>query len=160
MDIPELVRNLTAFLAPFLPYLLRAGEKAAEEAGRKLGEAAWERARTLWARLRPKIEAKPAAQEAVQSAAASPQDEDALGALRFQLRKLLEEDPALREELARLWQEARAAGITVVALGERSVAVGGDVTGSVIVTGDRNRVQAGAPPESPRPAADERPGIT
>ncbi|MCX7854722.1 MAG: FAD-dependent oxidoreductase [Anaerolineae bacterium] len=75
------------------------------------------------------------------------------------MRKLLEEDPSLREELARLWEEARAAGIPVVALGERSVAVGGDVTGSVIVTGDQNRVQVGAFPESPRPAVDKRQGI-
>jgi hypothetical protein len=143
MDITELARNLTAFLAPLLPYLLRAGEKAAEEAGSRLGEAAWERAKALWARLRPKVEAKPAAQEAAQGVAANPQDPDALGALRYQLRKLLEEDATLREDLARLWQEARSAGVAVTALDDRSVAVGGGVSGSVIVTGDQNTVQQG-----------------
>lgn len=40
MDIPTIAHNLTTFLIPFLPYLLKAGEKAAEEAGKKLGEAA------------------------------------------------------------------------------------------------------------------------
>jgi hypothetical protein len=44
-----LTDNTVAFLAPFLPYLLKAGEKAAEEAGRRLGAAAWEQAQALWA---------------------------------------------------------------------------------------------------------------
>jgi hypothetical protein len=139
-DPNEIARQIVPFLAPFLPYLLKAGEKAAEEAGRKLGAAAWEQAQALWARLRRKVEARPAAQEAVADAAANPQDEDALAALRLQLRKLLEEDAALREEVARLWQEARAASLTVAAVGPRSVAIGGDVSGSVIITGDHNRV--------------------
>lgn len=136
----QLIQQLTAFLAPFLPYLLKAGEKAAEEAGKKLGEAAWERARALWSKLRPKVEARPAAQEAVQDLAAAPDDPDAQAALRQQLKKLLAEDPALAEEIARLWGEAQAAGGTVITADHRSVAVGGDVSGSTIITGDRNRV--------------------
>jgi hypothetical protein len=103
-DPNEIVRQIVQFLAPFLPYLLKAGEKAAEEAGRKLGAAAWEQAQALWARLRPKVEARPALKEAVADVAANPQDEDALAALRLQLRKLLEEDPALQEEVRRLMQ--------------------------------------------------------
>ena len=158
-DPNEIARQIVPFLAPFLPYLLKAGEKAAEEAGRKLGAAAWEQAQALWARLRPKVEARPAAQEAVADVAAHPQDEDALAALRLQLRKLLEEDAALREEVARLWQEARAAGLTVAAVGPRSVAIGGDVSGSVIVTGDQNRVQTGASAAALRSPARKPPGI-
>lgn len=136
----QFIQQLIAFLAPFLPYLLKAGEKAAEEAGKKLGEAAWERANALWSQLRPKVAARPAAQEAVQDLAAAPGDPDAQAALRQQLKKLLAEDPALAEAMARLWREAQAAGVTVTAVGERSVAIGGDVGGSVIITGDRNRV--------------------
>jgi len=67
-------------------------------------------------------------------------DEDALAALRLQLKKLLEADAALAQELARLLEQARASGQTVIAGGNRSVAIGGDASGSVIVTGDRNRV--------------------
>ncbi len=143
MDIPPLVQGLASFLAPFLPYLLKMGEKAAEETGKRLGEAAWERAKALWARLRPAVEARPAAQEAVQDAAANPQDEDTLAALRLQLRKLLADDPALAAEIARLWGEAQAAGVTVTASGSRSVAIGGSVRESVIVTGDKNRIDRG-----------------
>lgn len=144
MDISQLAQQLTTFLTPFLPYLLKAGEKAAEEAGKKIGGDAWERAKTLWAKLRPKVEAKPTAQEAVKDAAAAPQDQDAQAALRLQLKKLLAEDKTLAQEVARLWEDARAAGVTVVASGARSVAVGGDVSGSVIVTGDDNLAKPSA----------------
>jgi hypothetical protein len=140
MDITTLAKDVTLFLTPFLPYLLKAGEKAAEEAGKKLGGDAWERAKTLWGKLRPKVEAKPAAQEAVADAAAAPQDEDAQATLRLQLKKLLAEDEPLAQELARLLPQSGPAGQTVIASGDRSVAIGGDVTGSVIVTGDRNKV--------------------
>lgn len=159
MDVTALAKDLVVFLAPFLPYLLKAGEKAAEEAGKKLGSDAWDKAKALWGKLRPKVEAKPAAQEAVKDAAAAPQDEDAQAALRLQLRKILADDQVLAAEVARLWEEAKAAGVTVTALGDRSVAVGGGVSGSVIVTGDRNRVQSGAPPADLRPAAGKRRGI-
>lgn len=144
MDIQTLAQQIVPFLAPFLPYLLKAGEKAAEEAGKKLGAAAWEKAKALWAQLRPKVEAKPAAREAVQDVAAYPKDEDARAALRLQLRKLLAEDPALAAEVARLWEGAQATGATVTtvtAAGDRSVAVGGDVRDSTIITGNRNEVK-------------------
>jgi len=140
MDPSALVRDLVAFLAPFLPHLLRLGEKVAEEAGKKLGAAAWELAKALWERLRPKVEARPAAQEAVQDVAASPGDEDARATLRQQLKKLLAEDEALAAELARLWESRPAGATTVTATGERSVAIGGSVSDSTIITGDRNRV--------------------
>lgn len=140
MDVATLAKDLVVFLAPFLPYLLKAGEKAAEEAGKKLGSEAWDKAKTLWSKLRPKVEARPAAQEAAQDVAATPQDQDARAALRQQLKKLFTEDETLAAEVARLWQEAQATSPTVVASGDRSVAIGGNVSGSVIVTGDNNQV--------------------
>ena len=121
MDVTMLAKDLAVFLTPLLPYLLKAGEKAAEEAGKKLGGDAWDRAKGLWAKLRPKVEAKPAAQEAVQDAAAAPNDDDIQAALRLQLRKLLAEDAVLAREIERLWQEAQQSGIIVIAAGERSL---------------------------------------
>jgi len=143
MDITVLAKDLVAFLAPFLPYLVKVGEKAAEEAGKKLGGDAWDKARALWGKLRPKVEDKPAAQEAVADVAAAPQDEDVQAALRQQLRKILAEDEALAAEVARLWEEAKATGVTMIASGERAVVISGDVSGSTIVTGDQNVVQQG-----------------
>lgn len=140
MDVATLTKDVVGFLTPFLPYLLKAGEKAAEGIW---GQAAWESAKTLWGKLRPKVEAKPAALEAVHDVAANPQDPDAAAALRLQMRKLLQDDQALAAEIARLWGEAQAASVTVFAGADRSVAIGGDVNESTIVTGNRNTVQQG-----------------
>jgi len=137
MDIQALTQQLVAFLTPFLPYLLKAGEKAAEEAGKKLGSDAWEKAKALWSRLRGKERVVQAAQDL----AASPDDPDAQAALRLQLKKALEADQALVAEVARLWKEVETAGVTVTASGDRSVAIGGSVSGSTIITGNRNKVE-------------------
>lgn len=134
------IAALTAFLAPFLPSLVKAGEKAVEKAADAVSDEAFKYAKALWDKLKPGVEAKPAAKEAAEEVATHPDDDDALASLRLQLRKLLEQDQGLADDLARIWQEAQAANVVqVTASGERSVAVGGDVTGSTIVTGDQTR---------------------
>ena len=54
-----------------------------------------------WDKFWPKVEERPGAQEAVQDAAAAPDDADARAALRLLLKKLLTEDSFLATELAR-----------------------------------------------------------
>jgi len=133
MDPKPLAQNLISFLIPFLPYLLdKVGDAVAEVAVEKSGEAAWEKAKALWGKLRGKREIE----EAARDAAAMPDDPDAQAALRLQLRKLLASDETLAAEIAQLWQEAKADGVTVIASGKRSVAIGGDVTSSAIITGE------------------------
>ena len=141
MDIGALANSLTTALVPLLPYLLKAGEKAAEETGKTVAGQSWEWAKSLWTKLKPKVEAKPAALEAAQDVAESPGDEDAQVALRRQLRKLLTEDQSLAEEVKRWLDQGKAAGINVTAAGDRSVAIGGNVNSSTIVTGDQNTVK-------------------
>ena len=141
MDIGTLASALTTALVPLLPYLLKAGEKAAEETGKTVASQTLEWAKSLWSKLKPRVEAKPAALEAAQDAAQSPDDQDAQAALRRQFKKLLEEDQSLAEEVSRWMDQGKAAGIYVSATGDRSVAIGGDVNGSNIITGDRNRVR-------------------
>lgn len=145
MDVSTLARDVVAFLAPFLPYLVKGVKLAGQEAAKKLGERVSEEslagAKSLWEKLRPKVEAKPAAQEAAQEVADNPDDADAQAALRLQLRKILSADEGLAVEVGHLWEQIQPRGTTVVASGERSVAVGGDVSGSVIITGDANRVE-------------------
>src|SRR6185369_2133916 len=133
MDTGALASSVTTALVPLLPYLLKAGEKAAEETGKTVAGQGWEWAKSLWTKLKPKVEAKPAALEAAQDVAESPEDEDAQVAFRRQLRKLLTEDQSLAEEVSRWLDQSKAAGNTVTASGERSVAIGGDVKGSTIV---------------------------
>ena len=84
---PQLPTQLVQFLAPFLPYLLKgaklAGQEAARKPGEKAGEKGFEQAKTLWDKLRPKVEASPAALETTTDVATNPQGKEALGALRF-----------------------------------------------------------------------------
>jgi len=98
--ISQLTSQLVPLLAPFLPYLLKLGEKAAEEAGKRLGADAWDRAKALWARLRSKERVAQAAQDLAES----PDDADAQEILRLQLKKLLEADPSLAAEVAKEMQ--------------------------------------------------------
>jgi len=138
-NVLELAQKIAAFLMPLLPYLLKVGDKAAEEVGKKIGGEGWERAKALWGKLRHKKNVE----QVAQTVAALPDNQALREALREEIARALQEDGALREEIARLWGEAEAAGVTVTAIGDRSVAIGGDVSGSVILTGDRNRVERG-----------------
>lgn len=134
MDIAALAKDLIVFLAPFLPYLLRVGERAAEEAGKKIGGEAWERAKALWDRLGRKERVRKAAE----AAAALPDNPAVQQGMEVEVARALQEDEALRREVAQVWEAAKAAGVVVSAVGDRSVAIGGNVSGSVIITGDQN----------------------
>lgn len=138
MDLAELAKQLTAFLTPLLPYLIKAGnqagDKLAEEAGQRFGDGVLKTAQQMWSRLFPKISQKAAAQEAVDDVVES-NDEDSIGAFRLQLKKLLVDDQRLAEELSTLLGK-QPASVVVTAGGERSVAVGGNVADSNIITGD------------------------
>jgi hypothetical protein len=125
-------------LVPALGYLLQKGDAVAEEASRKLGAELWERAARLWAKLSPKIEAEPAAQQAAEAVAQSAADVPARGALEFQLRKLLEADPALAAELRELVEDARGSG--ALAAAERAIAISHSNVQGVIIAGDNNVV--------------------
>ncbi len=145
MDISTLAQSLTTYLIPVLPYLLKAGEKAAEEAGKKLAGDAWDGAKALWAKLWPRVEAKPAALEAVRDAAQAPDNTDFQAALRLQLSKLLE-DQTLAAEIEQLLAQAKG-GSNVsadrggVAYGDHArdnIAITGGVKGDIVV-GDKHK---------------------
>jgi len=129
------VSELEAVLAEALPVmsaavgaygagvLSRTGDAAADATvglGRRLLQWVWRRAKP------------PAAVEsAVAELAEAPGDADALAALRLQVRKVLAQDPELLSELAGMLP---AQG-SVIASGDRAVAVGGDNSG-IVSTGD------------------------
>ncbi len=126
--------SLTAFLAPFLPFLLKGAETVAEEAGRVFGQEAWQAAKGLWSKLRPKVDEKPAVTDAAKAVANDPEDELARNALAFQLRELLAADLDLKAELEQLWRQTEPAIIAFAA--ERGIAIAGDAKGSTFVTGN------------------------
>ena len=128
------VSVLVSILGPCLGVLLTGVNAVAQEIGKSVAPELLEHAKRLWAKLRPHVESKPAALEAATDLAERPDDVRARAALELQLEKLLSEQPDLVQEIAPIVRDAVAAG--VVAAGERSVAVGGSVTGGVIVTGD------------------------
>lgn len=133
------VSVLTAVLAPCLGWLLAGADAAARELGAGVGADVRELARRLWSKLHPHLTGKPAALEAAQDVAERPDDSRARAALELQLEKLLAGLPELSEQIAAELRDAAARG--VIAVGERSVAVGGNVTGSTIITGDNTSVQ-------------------
>jgi hypothetical protein len=140
MDYPQLSTQLVQFLAPFLPYLLKglklAGQEAAKELGEQASEQAFEQAKALWDKLRRKKNVE----QVAQTVAALPDNQALREALREEIARALTEDDSLAQELARLLPQSGPAGQTVIASGNRSVAIGGSVSGSVIVTGDRNKI--------------------
>lgn len=133
--------QLLTYLTPYLPYLVKgvklAGQELAKKLGEKAGEQGWKNAQRIWEKLQPRL-TSPAAQEALQDAASAPEDQDALAALRLQLKKALQADPALLRELTALLPADRGGNVT--AGGDRSVAIGGNASGNIIITGDNNKV--------------------
>jgi hypothetical protein len=142
LDLGELARVLSEALKPALPLLLTAGNTVSEMAAGRALTALERWATKVWRRLRrgPAPEST-AVQNAAREVVQRPDDLDAVAALRLQLRKLLEADPELATELAGLVEEGRRTGALTVAAGARSVAVGGDVADSVIMTGDDSTVR-------------------
>jgi hypothetical protein len=102
MDIPLLTEALIQMLAPAMQQLVQGGEEPASRVGEELGVGAWEKAKALWQRLRGRVKERPAAEEAARDVARAPEDPDALGAFRLQLKKILAEDEDLAAEVARL----------------------------------------------------------
>jgi hypothetical protein len=127
MDPVSLAGTLTAFLAPLLPYLLKGGEKAAEEVGKKFGGVVWDKATALWARLRPKLEARPGARQMLQEVAKNFDNADARAALRFQLKNFLAENSDLAREISQMIDEAQRSGVIAIASGAHSRAAGRDI---------------------------------
>lgn len=131
--------QLTIFLSPFLPFLMKLGQTNTESTSKKFGEPAWHQAQQIWNLLYPKIEAKAAAKEAVMDVVHHPQDEDLQVSLRVQLKKLLTQDPHLAEAIAKILQTDSAASpptvqITQTVSGNQNQVIGQMSGGSVIGT--------------------------
>lgn len=95
MNQGKLARDLLAFLAPFLPYLLKAGEKAVEEMGERLGGEAWNTAKGLWSRLA----GDPAVREAACEVVERPEDDASRVRLQRCLSRTLERDGDLSKRV-------------------------------------------------------------
>jgi hypothetical protein len=130
------IAALTAFISPFLPFLLKLGgkavEKATESASGKFGEAAWGKAQAVWEKLSPKVEAKEAAKEAVTDLANNPENEDLQVALRVQLKKLLAQDEALAKAITNILQKNAPDGTPGLQIVQTVIGDGNQIIGQVI----------------------------
>jgi hypothetical protein len=141
------IATLTAFLSPFLPFLLKLGgkaiDKSTESAAGKLGEAAFGKAQAVWGKLGPQVEAKEAAKEAAIDVAKNPEDGDLRVVLKVQLQKLLEQDEELGKAIDEIMREDAADGtagerIVQNVTGNQNLVIGQVTGGNVIgnVDGD------------------------
>jgi|ERR1051325_977928 hypothetical protein len=134
MDTATIATVATTLLSPVLSYLLKGGEKAIEEAGKKVGTDAWEKAKSIWAKLYPKVKEEPAALKAAESLAQKPADQEAQNALSTRLTEILDQDEELAHQIASITLYDSSTSAT--AGGEGSSAFAGkDIDRSQIISG-------------------------
>lgn len=146
----DIVNNVVLMLAPAMTTAIG---RAGEDLIKSIGQFAGERAAALFNAISQKAKGNPAAEETLKDFTEAPDDKDVQGALRHQLKKLLESDEAFTHEVRRLLATGGDVTITttVTASGERSVALGRD-SHAPVITGDI--VQgAGVEPKQGRRAA-------
>lgn len=138
VEVVELVIQTTQYLLPHLPILVGSYVASNVSAGalQAAGEDAYQYARNLWNNLRGR---RPELDAAAELAAQHIDDEDAVGAFRFQLKQLFMQHPEVAEDIRTLL--AHRPEIKIVASGDRSVAVGGNLDSSTVITGDGNRIR-------------------
>jgi hypothetical protein len=100
--------------------------KIPEGAFGKIGENITDALPKLREKVLSRLRAKPLALEAANDAAAAPNDADAQAAFRFQVKKLLEEDPDFAKEIAEIVKTGQTTiqSPTVATSGEKSPGFG------------------------------------
>jgi enoyl reductase-like protein len=151
MDISALTTQILSTLHPALPYLQAIGTGAATKIGQNIADDV----KRLWDKLHSNIAANPKAQKAFEAVIAKPDDASAASDLRLQLALMLQSDPAFASDIEKLLTNVVDHGATAiataehsiaasdhsaVATGDRSIAVAGNISGSVFSTGDNSTI--------------------
>jgi hypothetical protein len=126
--------EIATLAASAVPYIAAAVHTYGASVLDKLQEAAADATVGAGGRILGRMLAhrSPAIEGAIVDLAEDTEDEDRRAALRLQIRKALAADPQLAAAVA---EEVNAAGTSVVASGERSVAAH-TISGGVVSTGD------------------------
>ena len=143
LDASALAKVVTSFITPVIPYLLKGKEQAWEEASKKVGADAWELIKSVWIKLTSYSKSAPGDQDratkivyAATEVASNPSDEDAIVALRFQIKKLLTDNPDRALEIERSIHEFRRKSP-----GQTNIRIGGvDIENSTNITNSGNIV--------------------
>ncbi len=147
IDVSLLATSAWTMLQPYLPIL---ATKAAEKVGEKVPEAVGK----VWGTIKQKFDTRAAAKEALEDLLKAPEDADAQAAFRQQLKKAMAADESFANDLSKLIEAAGdtyeanlegngaiAQGKGARAVGKGGVMVGGNVSGSTIITEGNNTVE-------------------
>jgi hypothetical protein len=146
----DFVTPLLGLIVPHLPGLLgKAAETVAGEGAKKaVFETVPDTVKAIWAKLKPKVEASPIAQSAIEKVAAEPENAKRVTALELAIEDLLTElaktEPALIGELQELLKTAEAASRGSV--GNSGTVTAGTIYSSVIGDGANVTQTIGLPP--------------
>jgi len=106
-DIALIAQQVSVFLAPFLPYIVKAakigGTKAVEKLGEKVTEESIDQAKALWKKLSHKDRVKTTG-EAV---AKQPEDLTAQSTFQRAVAQAIQEDEELRLDMHRIISEVK-----------------------------------------------------
>jgi hypothetical protein len=133
MDIPQLAAKVVEVLTP---YLTAGATAAASEMGKQAVIAFWEK-------LKPKMEEKESARDALEFLREEPENPSARDSVERQVRKILVDNPSLAAEVGQIIQA-----------GDDNIIVGGNVSGNHINIGKDITIthiygdKASAPPVS------------
>ena len=137
VNIPQLATQLSPLILPYIPHLLKGAKRAAEWTGEKLSEIDWDTALKIWDKLKPQVEKQPEVKQDLERVAEKTDDKRSETVLSWDLEKLLAALPPQQvNEIQNIITETKTEIRTTTASGERSVAIGGDASGSTISTGD------------------------
>jgi hypothetical protein len=110
MDAASFGAIAASVVAVLSPFLKKSGEKFSEAAG----SAAWQKIVELYQAVKAKFAGKEAATEALSDLTNSPDDADAQGALRQQLKKAMLNDEEFAKALVNILSEADEADVDAV----------------------------------------------
>lgn len=136
LDLHALAQQVTTTLQPYFPLF---AVEAAKATGQKVPAAI----EAVWTAVKDRFAKKAAAAEVLQDLVENPKDEDLQAAVRVQLRKLLEEDPAFASALRPLAEAAANVQTTTTTY---AADVQGD--GNVTVQGSGNTITLGSAGDS------------
>jgi hypothetical protein len=138
MDVTSLAPVVLPYLVHYLPYMIEAGKLAGGKALEKIVENAtdegWEIVQPWIGKLMGKIEDKPAALNAAQRVAFSPENENYQTALEVELEEIFTADRDLAEEIKRILDQAKAGGKQITA-DRGGVAFGDNARDNITITG-------------------------
>jgi hypothetical protein len=138
MDVTTLAPVVLPYLVRYLPYMIEAGKLAGGKALEKIRENAtdegWKIVQPWIGKLIGKIEDKPAALNAAQRVAVSPENEKYRTALEVELEEILTEDRDLADEIKRILDQAKSGGKQIIA-DRGGVAFGDNARDNVTITG-------------------------